>query len=227
MSAQTAGTEAAGWEAGDDAPDEPYGTALTDGGALLRLIDVAGRVAPVDCDVRQWLAEPTPSDRSVLTLLDGQVLDVGCGPGRMLRAAREQPLSAAGVDLNPRAVSLARSAGSTVYRQSVFDPMPRPWHGFLLLDGNIGIGGNPMALLRRLRELADRSARLLVETDPDPDLEEHYRAVLCDRSGRCGEAFDWSRVGSRPLRRFARATGWLLDHERRRDGRSFSLLRTR
>lgn len=196
-----------------------YGTALaearTDGPATTMLVDVTGRVSPVPLDVGRWMAEPTDADRALLAGLDGRVLDVGCGPGRMLRAAQDRTLAAAGVDLNPGAVALARARGGLVYEQSVFDPMPAPWNGFLLLDGNIGIGGDPRALLRRLRELAVRGARLLVETDPEPDREQSYRAVLCDASGRVGEEFAWSRLGSAPLHALARSTGWSLEDERR------------
>jgi hypothetical protein len=37
----------------------------------------------------------------------------------------------------------------------------------LLLDGNIGIGGDPHRLLRRVRELLTPTGRLLVELDVD------------------------------------------------------------
>lgn len=216
--------EPEGWGDTHLTSSTPYSAALLDGPAALQLIDVADRVPPVAVDVQQWMAEPSPSDHAALGWLEGPVLDVGCGPGRMLRAARDRDVTAAGVDLNPHAVSLARAEGGIVYEQSVFDPMPGPWTGFLLLDGNIGIGGDPLALLRRLGALADRAARLLVETDRERDLEVHYRARLCDDRGLCGDDFAWSRVGAGPLRRFARSAGWRLVREDRLDGRHFCLL---
>ncbi|MEH0111189.1 class I SAM-dependent methyltransferase [Tersicoccus sp. MR15.9] len=213
-----------------DVVANPYRDALNggahalDGGGTIHIVDVTGRVPPVTCDVRQWMAEPTPSDRSILDLVDGPILDVGCGPGRMLQAARDRALEAVGVDLNPEAAGLARSRGDRVLEQSVFAPIAGRWNGFLLIDGNIGIGGDPLQLLRRLRRLAHRGARLLVETDRQEHLEEHYQAVLCDEGGRCGEQFAWSRVGAHPLRRLARAADWTPVSEHRIDERTISVL---
>jgi hypothetical protein len=50
-------------------------------------------------------------------------------------------------------------------RRDVFDPLPGHgrWRNVLLADGNIGIGGNPVALLRRCGELLGPDGRLHVE----------------------------------------------------------------
>jgi hypothetical protein len=47
----------------------------------------------------------------------------------------------------------------------VFAPLPGHgrWHHVLLADGNIGIGGDPAALLRRCGELLARGGRVHVE----------------------------------------------------------------
>jgi len=45
-------------------------------------------------------------------------------------------------------------------RRSVFDALPAEgrWHTALLADGNVGIGGDPIRLLSRLRGLIARAA---------------------------------------------------------------------
>ena len=52
--------------------------------------------------------------------------------------------------------------------RSVFQPVPGEggWDTVLLADGNIGIGGDPVALLTRCRELLAPAGRVLVELDP-------------------------------------------------------------
>jgi hypothetical protein len=70
-----------------------------------------------------------------------------------------------GIDVTSSAVRLARSRGATVIEASIFDPVPRAgiWATGLLLDGNIGIGGDPVALLIRVASVLRPRARILVE----------------------------------------------------------------
>lgn len=81
-------------------------------------------------------------DRSVLAMTSGAVLDLGCGPGRMVEAAVQLGRTALGVDLSVAALELAVRRGVPVLHASVFDPLPDEggWGAVLLLDGNVGIG---------------------------------------------------------------------------------------
>ena len=92
------------------------------------------------------LADAT--DDAAIRTAQGPVLDVGCGPGRMLRAAALQGHLVLGIDVAPAAVRLARGQGLPVLLRSVFDRLPGMgrWGTALLMDGNIGIGGDPSAL---------------------------------------------------------------------------------
>ncbi len=65
----------------------------------------------------------------------------------------------------------------------MFAPLPGEgrWGTALLADGNIGIGGDPVALLRRLREVLDPRGRIVVELAA-PGTEPQLRlgdAVRC------------------------------------------------
>ncbi len=123
---------------------EPYARALrTDG--RIRLTDPDRPDAAIDFDVARWSAAADRVDRSLLEVADGPVIDIGCGPGRMLVAARTLGIPSLGVDVSAEAVAIARRTGGTAMQGSVFDPVPDEghWDTALVIDGNIGIGGDP------------------------------------------------------------------------------------
>ena len=94
------------------------------------------------------------------------MLDIGCGPGRHLAALAAAGHDGLGLDLSPVAVRLARARGAEAILRSVFADVPRAgtWATALLLDGNIGIGGAPQALLARACALVAPGGSVLVET---------------------------------------------------------------
>lgn len=54
----------------------------------------------------------------------GKVLDVGCGHGFFLEAAKAKGLTPVGIDLSPQAVAYAKGAGLTVYRKDLKGAFP-------------------------------------------------------------------------------------------------------
>lgn len=186
---------------GDEAygpDDDPYALALRPGSkaVFLRLAD--GRRIPMP--VNRWHDRPTAADLTVLERCIGPVLDVGCGPGRLCRELLRRKVFALGVDIAPRAVALTSARGGLALQRSVFDRLPaeRTWQTVLLIDGNIGIGGDPRSLLRRCCGLIAPTGRLVVEVDSQ-DVDEVCTARLEDRRGRSGPTFAWARLGSRAL----------------------------
>jgi SAM-dependent methyltransferase len=133
-------------------------------------------------------------------------LDIGCGPGRLVAALSKNGVDSLGIDISPAAVTRARKLGAKACRCSVFGPVPRAgsWMCALLADGNIGIGGNPGLLLRRVRELLAPRGRLLVEV-AGPDVATRRRELrLEDESGEISDPFPWAEVGAVDLIRLAR-----------------------
>src|SRR5690348_7657041 len=100
--------------------------------------------ARLPLDPVRWHQEPTPLEQRLMATLAAPVLDIGCGPGRLVVGLGRLGRPALGVDPAPSAVALARRRGAAVLQRSVFDPLPGSgrWQTILLLDGNIGIGGD-------------------------------------------------------------------------------------
>lgn len=138
----------------------------------------------------RWLGAPDAVDEAIADAAVGPVLDVGCGPGRLLDALVLRGKAALGVDLSPAAVSLARARGHEVMLGSVFDAVPGHWATALLLDGSVGIGGDPAALLRRVRALADTA---IVEVDP-PGTGTRAGRVRVEAGDVASRWFDWAHV---------------------------------
>ncbi|WP_316316131.1 methyltransferase domain-containing protein, partial [Clavibacter michiganensis] len=123
--------------------------------------------------------------RSLLEGADGPVIDVGCGPGRMLVAARALGIPSLGVDVSAEAVAIARRSGGTAVQGSVFDTIPDEgrWDTALVIDGNIGIGGDPVALLARCGEIVRDGGRVVVETHVDRSADRAFTAHVVDVDG--------------------------------------------
>ena len=218
---------------------EPYARALRHEG-LLQLVRVtggAGRPASPPAagdadeafDVARWSADADAADLTTLDDETGPVLDIGCGPARMVRAAVDRGLTVLGLDVSPTAVAMAREAGLPVAGGSVFDPLPREgqWNLALLLDGNVGIGGDPTALLTRCAEILTATGSIVVETAPEASLDDSYEAHVVDDLGHASATFPWAEVGREALHHHAGRSGLRVAQTWSVDGRTFCRLRAR
>ncbi|NUR41020.1 MAG: class I SAM-dependent methyltransferase [Streptomyces sp.] len=203
---------------------DPYTTALRTGRGPLFLRRTDGWLLPLE--VERWCARADAVDRAVLDHCEGTVLDVGCGPGRLVAELATRAVPSLGIDVSEAAVAHTIRLGGQALHRSVFEPLPGEsrWGTVLLMDGNVGIGGDPHALLTRVAQLLRPRGLLIAETAP-VDIDERVHVHLTDARTTTGAPFPWARLGTPALLRYAR--GWKKEGQWSADGRTFVALRTR
>jgi len=188
--------------AGRRPPEAAFDAALR--GAPARMVRSDG--VEVVLAVQRWHADAAGDDAWLLARCTGPVVDLGCGPGRLVVALARRGIPALGVDVSAAAVARCRARGAAVLRRDVFAALPGRWDHVLLADGNIGIGGDPARLLRRAAALLRPGGTVLVETDPDPAACWAGTARLRTPEG-IGPALTWAVVGADALREVAAPVG--------------------
>jgi SAM-dependent methyltransferase len=168
-----------------------------------------GRLLPLA--LGRWCSKPDEVDLEILDRCADPTLDVGCGPGRLVAALNTAGRDALGVDIAPAAVQLARNAGARAMQGSVFDELPSEgeWGTALLIDGNIGIGGDPITLLHRCRELVSADGVTLVELDP-PGERSIAMPVRLESHRSRSHWFDWAHVAANQIADTAAEAGLLV-----------------
>lgn len=221
---------------------------LTPGTAYARALDGEpcavvgddGSISPLPAS--RWLDAADASDRELFVApCAGPTLDVGCGPGRLLVALQQHGTAAHGIDVSAAAVARARARGVSATRADVLagptdgllrgrppggTPDRHRWAHLLLADGNVGIGGHPVRLLTRVRDLLLPSGRAHVELDADrsDDPEVTTRRLRLHVGGRESTPFAWATVGAGAIGRLADAAGLRLVRLDRHAGRQVAVL---
>ncbi|HEX6392731.1 MAG TPA: class I SAM-dependent methyltransferase [Acidimicrobiales bacterium] len=174
--------------------------------ARLHLVDTREVIA---LPVNRWHGPMLPEEATLLESVTSPILDIGCGPGRHTAALARAGFEALGIDTSPAAVRAARRRGASVMQVSVFGAVPDAgrWATVLLLDGNIGIGGDPIRLLERVHALSAPGGRVLVEVDP-PGTESRRFHAQVEHAGGLGPGFPWACVGAGGIRGVASRAGF-------------------
>ena len=163
-------------------------------GGLTLVTDRGERIALA---VDRWHTEADPVERALLAAAPDPVLDIGCGPGRIVAALAAAGRPALGVDPSPEAIAAAARRRVPALRRSVFEPLPgeRRWGTVLLFDGNVGIGGDPVALLARARTLVRPGGLVLAEVEA-PGTATGARQARIESPAGTGPWFPWARVAA-------------------------------
>lgn len=183
-----------------------------------------GRVEPLP--LARWLGPVDDGDAALLERVEGAALDIGCGPGRHVAELQKAGHPCLGIDLSPVAVEITRGRGADAFRGSVFQDVPDAgsWDSALLLDGNIGIGGDPVALLIRARELLAPGGTAVVELDP-PGMATERTRIRLEAPYAVSEWFPWARVGADGIAHLASEAGLRPLPPRRTGDRWYAHLR--
>ena len=190
---------------------------------LLRLRPDVVRELAID----DWAAPATPGELELVQHLPGPVLDLGCGPGRVVTELVARGKPALGIDASPHAIRWAIDRGATALCRSIFDPLPGEgrWGTVLLLDGNIGIGGDPTALLARVGQLLARTGFAIIEVEA-PGQPTFTTVARLERGAETTPWFPWSCVGADDIARFAAIAGLHVHQIREVDAHWYATLRS-
>ena len=200
---------------------EVFSDALRGSPVAVRGIERDDEVIPM----HEWVQPAGLADRLLLRNCKGMTLDVGCGPGRMSAHLATNGHQVLGVDIVGEAVVQARARGIAAVHRNVFDPMPAEgcWETVLLADGNIGIGGDPLALLRRTAELLHPGGRVVVDlAEPGTGVQIHAARLIAER--KWSPTFRWARVGAEAIEGLASNAGFHVQSVGERKRRWFAVL---
>lgn len=200
---------------------EVFGAALR--GVPCRVVGLEDTAQPLP--MADWTREVDQADRQLLDLCTGPTIDIGCGPGRLAAGLAAEGRIVLGIDVVQEAVEQTRSRGASALRRDVFEPVPGEgrWGTALLADGNVGIGGDPVALLRRVRDLLDPRGRVVVEL-AGPGIEGRVVWARLEGAGAVSRPFRWAVVSIDDIEGVASLAGLDVVHRTEFAGRWCAVL---
>lgn len=164
-------------------------------------------------------------DEAVAQMCSGPTIELGCGPARLVARLVQRGIPALGIDRSATAIRLASLGGAPALLGDVFEPLPGTgrWQTVLLVDGNVGLGGDPRRILGRAAELLGRGGRCVAEFDTRA-IGIQGRWVRLESGRDVGPWFRWASVGVDSAASLAAQVGLTLTGVRMIDGRVIATL---
>jgi hypothetical protein len=131
-------------------------------------------------------------DEAVTQMCTGPAIELGCGPRRLVAKLIRRGIPALGIDRSAKAIRPAGRGGAPALLGDVVEPSPASgwgyspaergphplvgacpqpgmglWRTVLLVDGNVGLGGDPRRILARAAELLSRGGLCVAEFDTE------------------------------------------------------------
>jgi SAM-dependent methyltransferase len=153
---------------------------------------LGGRRVPAESDTFDKIF-----DEAVTQMCSGPTIELGCGPGRLVARLIQRGIPALGIDRSATAIRLAGLGGAPALLGDVFESLPGMghWQTVLLVDGNVGLGGDPRRILGRAAELLCSGGRCVAEFDAEA-VGIRSRWVRLESARDVGPWFRWASVGA-------------------------------
>ena len=131
-------------------------------------------------------------------MCDGPTIELGCGPGRLVARLVQRGHTRTG----HRPVARPRSDWPAVAVRpallgDVFEPLPGigRWQTVLLVDGNVGLGGDPLRSSWPRRRAAEPAADVVSPSSTPETIGIQVRWVRLESAREVGPWFRWASVG--------------------------------
>jgi SAM-dependent methyltransferase len=167
-----------------------------------------------------WFFQPPEAwdepERELLAAVEGPVLDLGAGAGRVALHLQERGLAVTAVESSPGAAEVCRRRGVADVRvQDLTDPpTDHAWRTVLLLCGNLGLGGSWDGNRRLLARLAEGCAPGAVLVGDSVDGAPRPQVRLRIHHGDVATPWwDQRNVAPDEVGALVAGTGWELDEQ--------------
>ncbi len=135
------------------------------------------------------------SEKKLISLSYGDILDVGCGTGNIIPALKKKG-GVVGIDISPKVIEVARKNGcDDCIVANIFTYKPKGKFDTITFFGNnLGIGGvvaKTKKLLQILRHLLKRNGQILAITHNYNDSDYKEMTLTPIWKGRHGSKFGW------------------------------------